>query len=215
MHRALFFATVFLLTACGGGAGSGSGTLYVSARFSSDGSTPSSQARVTVREAATTGSILNDCQVSVSGPKMPKVPINFVAASNDYRANGFGWDESLKLEVVRGSDRVEVSLQAPGFTVITAPAQDATVQKASGLKVTWRDSLAQPAHVVRVRLERAQIDRTLADDKFAFDVTADQLVVNDRESVYLERSNEVAPGGAAPGSVMTVTTTHAVQFRVE
>ncbi|MDP1829421.1 MAG: hypothetical protein Q8L48_39510 [Archangium sp.] len=199
-----------LLTACGG-----TGTLYVTARFSSDGSTPSSRARVTVREAASTGGLVTDAQVSVTGSKMPKTGLPFAMMSNDYRADGFGWDESLRLEVVRGTDRVEATVQSPGFTVITAPTQDGTVVKANGLLVTWRDAGNAPANIVRLRLEQADVDVTLADDKFQYRIGADPLVVTDRESVYLERSNEIAPEGGAPGSVISATTTHAIQFKVE
>lgn len=202
--------TSLLLTACGG-----TGTLYVTARFSSDGSTPSSRARVTVREAASYGGLVTDAQVSVTGSKMPKTGLPFAMMSNDYQASGFGWDESLRLEVVRGIDRVEATVQSPGFTVITAPTQDGTVVKANGLLVTWRDAGNAPANIVRLRLEQADVDVTLADDKFQHRIGADPLVVTDRESVYLERSNEIAPEGGAPGSVISATTTHAIQFKVE
>lgn len=212
MTRGLVLSTLtsLLLTACGG-----TGTLYVTARFSSDGSTPSSRARVTVREAASSGGLVTDAQVSVTGSKMPKTGLPFAMMSNDYRADGFGWDESLRLEVVRGNDRVEATVQSPGFTVITAPTQDGTVVKANGLLVTWRDAGNAPANIVRLRLDQADVDVTLADDKFQYRIGADPLVVTDRESVYLERSNEIAPPGGAPGSVISATTTHSIQFKVE
>ncbi len=202
--------TAVLLSACGG-----TGTLYVSARFSSDGSTPSSRARVTVREAATTGSLVLDAQVFVTGSKMPKTAIPFAMNSKDYRVDGFGWDESLRLEVVRGSDRVEATVQSPGFSVITAPTQDGSVVKANGLLVTWRDANNVPSDIARVQLQQADLDVTLADDKFQYRIGADPLVVNDRETVSLERSNELAPEGAAPGSLISATTTHAINFKVE
>ena len=202
--------TAVLLTACGG-----TGTLYVTARFSSDGSTPSSRARVTVREAASSGSLVVDAQVFVTGSKLPKTSIPFQMMQNEYRVEGFGWDETLRLEVVRGADRVEASVQSPGFTVITAPTQEGTVVKANGLLVTWRDAGNVPAGIARVVLQRADLDVTLADDKFQYRIGADPLVVSDNETVYLERSNEVAPEGAAPGSVLSATTTHAINFNVE
>ena len=208
--RVVSTLTAVLLSACGG-----TGTLYVSARFSSDGSTPSSRARVTVREAATTGSLVLDAQVSVTGSKMPKTGIPFAMNSMDYRVDGFGWDESLRLEVVRGSDRVEATVMSPGFSVITAPTQDGSVVKANGLLVTWRDANNVPSDIARVQLQQADLDVTLADDKFQYRIGADPLVVNDRETVYLERSNEIAPEGAAPGSVISATTTHAINFKVE
>ena len=212
MIRGFIVSTLaaLLLSACGG-----TGTLYVSARFSSDGSTPSSRARVTVREAATTGSLVLDAQVFVTGSKMPKTSIPFAMNSMDYRVEGFGWDESLRLEVVRGSDRVEATVQSPGFSVITAPTQDGSVVKANGLLVTWRDANNVPSDIARVQLQQADIDVTLADDKFQYRIGAEPLVVNDRETVYLERSNEIAPEGAAPGSIISATTTHAINFKVE
>ena len=211
MTRGLFITlTAALLSACGG-----TGTLYVSARFSSDGSTASSRARVTVREAASTGSIVEDAQVFINGSKLPRTGLPFAMGGNDYRAEGFGWDETLRVEVTRGSDRAELTVQSPGFSVITAPAQDGTVVKANGLLVTWRDSNNVPAGIARVRLERAQLDVTLADDKFQYRIGADALVVNDRETITLERSNEKAPEGSAPGSIISATTSHVIQFKVE
>jgi hypothetical protein len=212
MLRGLIVAVLAaLLPACGG-----TGTLYVTARFSTDGSTASSRARVFVREAASSGGLITDAQVFVTGGKLPKTSIPAaMMGGNDYRLDGFGWDESLRLEVVRGSDRLEATVQSPGFTVITAPVQDASVVKANGLLVTWRDAGNVPANIVRLRLERAMVDVTLADDKFQYRITTDPLVVTDRENLYLERSNEVAPAGGAPGSVLTATTTHSIQFKVE
>jgi hypothetical protein len=212
MTRGLVVTTLsaLLLSACGG-----TGTLHVVARFSSDGSTPSSRARVVVREAAGTGALVVDAQVFVTGSKMPKTAIPFAMQSMDYRVDGFGWDDSLRLEVTRGSDRVESTVQSPGFSVITAPTQDGTVVKANGLLVTWRDAGNVPANIARVQLQQADVDVTLADDKFQYRIGADPLVVSDREFVSLERSNEVAPEGAAPGSVITATTTHGIGFKVE
>ena len=199
-----------LLSACGG-----TGTLYVVARFSSDGSTASSRARVVVREAASTGSIVEDAQVFINGAKLPKTGLPFAMNSNDYRADGFGWDDNLRVEVTRGPDRSELTVQSPGFSVITAPAQDGTVVKANGLLVTWRDANNVPANIARVRLERAQLNVTLADDKFQYRIGAEPLVVTDRETVSLERSNENAPTGSAPGSIISAITTHVIQFKVE
>ena len=212
MTRGLVVSTLcaLLLSACGG-----TGTLYVTARFSSDGSTPSSRARVIVREAASTGGLVLDAQVFVTGSKMPKTAIPFAMGSMDYRAEGFGWDDSLRLEVTRGTDRVESTVQSPGFSVITAPTQEGTVVKANGLLVTWRDANNVPSNIARVQLDRSDVDVTLADDKFQYRISAEPLVVTDRETVYLERTNEVAPEGAAPGSVISATTTHNIAFKVE
>lgn len=212
MTRSLIVSTLTaaLLSACGG-----TGTLFVTARFSSDGSTPSSRARVTVREAASTGALVTDAQVFVTGSKMPRTSIAFAMNSMDYRADGFGWDESLRLEVVRGTDTLEATVRSPGFSVITAPTQDGTVVKANGLLVTWRDAGNVAADIARVRLEVADVDVTLADDKFQYRIGADPLVVTGRENVSLERSNEVAPEGGAPGSVITATTHHNISFVVE
>ena len=40
-------------------------------------------------------------------------------------------------------------------------------------------------------------------------------LVTDRETVSLDRSNESAPAGTAPGSIISATTTHVIQFKVE
>lgn len=212
MTRGILFTTLsaLLLSACGG-----TGTLWVQARFSSDGSTASSRAQVEVREAASSGSRVTDAQVFVTGSKMPKTAIPYAMMRNIYEASGFGWDESLRIEVVRGSDRVEATVQSPGFSVITAPTQEGTVVKANGLLVTWRDAGNVPANIVRVQLNRADYDVTLADDKFEHRIAADPLLVTPDEFIYLERSNQIAPEGGAPGSVITATTTHGIGFNVE
>jgi hypothetical protein len=159
--------------------------------------------------------LVKDATVTVSGFKAPKANVPYVEMNNEYRAEGFGWDELIRLEIVRGQDRVETAVASPGTTALTAPTTDATVQRASGLTVTWRDGNSQPANTVRLRLGQAMYDVTLADDKFEYAVPSDRLVVTDREDLYLERSNEVAPAGATAGSAMTVSTYHSARFRVE
>lgn len=204
------------LSACGGNnPGGGSGTLFVSARFATDGSPSSTSARVTIREAGPSGAIVKDATVSVSGSKAPKTNVPFVDMNNEYRADQFAWDDVIRLEVTRGTDRLEASVGSPGTTQITSPTTDATVRQANGLTISWRDSNTQPANTVRVRLNRAMVDVTLADDKFEYSVPFDKLVVADDENVYLERSNEVAPAGGTAGSAMSVTTYHSIRFKVE
>jgi hypothetical protein len=206
------------LSACGGtNPGSGSGTLFVSARFSTDGSPSNAAARITVREAGPAGAIVKDATVTVSGSKAPKTNVPFVDMNNEneYRATQIPWDDIIRLEIVRGSDRVEASVASPGTSQITFPTQDSTIRQANGLTVVWRDANNQPANTVRIRLNRAMVDSTLADDKFEFNVPFDKLVVADDEQINLERSNEVAPAGATPGSVMSVTTYHSIRFKIE
>ncbi|MBL8914780.1 MAG: hypothetical protein JNM17_29005 [Archangium sp.] len=216
MRFATAVLAVFTLCACGGNnPGSGSGTLFVSARFSTDGSPSASAARVTIREAGPFGALVKDATVNVSGSKAPKTNIPYVEMNNEYRVDQFPWDEIIRLEVTRGQDRVEGSVTSPGTSQITNPTNDGTVRQANGLTISWRDSNMQPANTVRVRMYRSMIDTTLADDKFEFNVAFDKLVVADDENVNLERSNEVALAGGTAGSAMSVTTYHSVRFRIE
>lgn len=219
MTRLVLLSTLAVLSACGGNesVGTGNNALFVWARFSTDGSTTSSNARVQVREGGAFGPLVKDATVTVAGTKLPKATIPFIEMSNEYRLDGFGWDETIMLEVSRGStgDKLEASVKPPGTSAITAPTTDSTNPISGGLKITWRDAGGAKANTVRVRMEQAQIDVTLPEDNGEYTVSQDKLIATDRESIYLERTNDVSLGGGTPGSVMSVTTYHSVRFRME
>ena len=216
-HLALALV-VALLAGCGGAvSGSGSQTLFVWARFSTDGSTNGSNGRVSIRSGGANGEVVTDATVSVSGPKQGKTQLvaDMVNNSTDYRAVGFPWDDTLNLEIIRGQERVEASVKSPGVTAITYPTNEGSITASGGLTITWTDANKEPANTVHISMERAMVNVTLADDKFSYTVPTDKLMTTDREGLNLERTNDVALLGGTPGSVMSVTTQHYVRFAVQ
>ncbi|MFZ5441734.1 MAG: hypothetical protein ACOZQL_17155 [Myxococcota bacterium] len=216
--RALLPAFALLVSACGyTSPGGGTGTLFVTARLTSEGSTASSRARVTVRAGSMSGAIVEDAEVSIRGGALQKTVVPFDRDSSQYRLDGFQWVEGLRLEVVRGSDLLDGSIDVPGETLITDPINDSTFRRADGqpLVVRWKDARGSPATTTGVRLEKAKLDRTIPQGIFEFRVEANELVANDKERVRVERSNEVTLAGGAAGSVLSAATDHSIEFRVE
>ena len=73
MTRTLLVTLAVLASSCGlTSPGGGSGTLYVVARLTSDGSTPGSQARVTVRQTGAWSTRQTALNGSIGGANMHK-----------------------------------------------------------------------------------------------------------------------------------------------
>lgn len=216
--RAPLLLTVLVLSACGyTSPGGGTGTLFVTARLTSEGSSSSSRARVTVRAGSMTGDVVGNAEVSIRGGALQKTVVPFDADSNQYRLDGFQWVEGFRLEVVRGSDLLDGSIDAPGESLITDPVNDSTFRRADAqpLIVRWKDARGGVATTTSVRLDKAKIDRTIPQGIFELRVEPSELTANDKERVRLERSNEVTLAGGRPGSVLSASTDHSIEFRVE
>jgi hypothetical protein len=199
--------------------GGGSGTLFVTARLSTDGSTSGSRARVTVRAGSMMGDVVRNAEVAIRGGPLNRTVVPFDDASQTFRLDGFTWPDGLRLEVVRGNDLLDGSVDAPGATEIIAPIGNTTFRKADGapLLVRWRDARGAGATSTSVHLDKAKIDQTIGPSGGAGELPIDaaSLVVDGQERVRVERTNEVALAGGASGSVLSASTEHQIEFKVE
>ncbi len=216
--RALLCGLAVLFSACGfTSPGGGTGTLFVTARLTSDGSTAGSRARVTVRQGSMTGDIVTNAQVAIRGGALDRTVLPFDDGPNQYRLDGFRWVEGFRLEVIRGNDLLDGAIDAPGASLITAPISDSTFRKADGqpLIITWKDDRGALARNTQVRLDKANVDRSIPEGVMELRVDPADLKVDAKEKVRLERSNEVNLAGGAAGSVLSASTNHEIEFRVE
>jgi hypothetical protein len=218
MRPVLFALACLTSLGCGyASPGGGSGTLFVTARLSSDGSTSGSRARVTVRSGSANGDIVRNAEVAIRGGPLARTVVPFDDGSNQFRLDGFTWPDGVRLEVVRGSDVLDGSIEAPGATVITDPVANTTFRKADGapLLVRWKDSRNAGATTTSLRIDKAKIDQSLGAGVLQTFIEANQLVVEDKEKVRVERTNEVTLAGGASGSVLSASTEHEIEFKVE
>ncbi|HEY0882153.1 MAG TPA: hypothetical protein VGD87_11510, partial [Archangium sp.] len=196
--------------------GGGTGTLFVTARLTSDGSTRGSSARVTVRQGSSNGDIVTNAEVAIRGGRLGRTIVPFDADRDQYRLDSFDWVEGFRLEVVRGNDLLDGSIEAPGQTLITSPVGNSTFRRADNqpLLIQWRDERGSPAAKTALRLDRAKIDRDVAPGIAVERIEVADLVVGD-EKVRVSRSNEVSLSGGASGSSLSASTEHEIEFKVE
>lgn len=215
MRRTLVGCAV-LLCACGyTSPGGGTGTLYVTARLTSDGSTSGSRARVTVRQGSSDGALIDDASVTIRGGALGPTPVPLAKNEHQYQLDGFTWVEGFRLEVTRGDDRLDGSIDAPGATLITNPVEDQVVKASEPFTVQWRDTRNAPAHDVHLRLQKADVDRTLEPGALDFHLDANALAPTGDETVRVERGNTVELAGGATGSELSAATSHQIHFKVE
>lgn len=218
MTRTLLVTLAMLASSCGlTSPGGGTGTLFVLARLSSDGSTSGSQARVTVRQGSATGDLVKNAEVAIRGGALGRTIIPYDDGKDQYRLDGFSWVEGFRLEVIRGNDLLDGSIEAPGATLITDPIGGSTYRRADGppLLIRWKDSRGALANNTNLRVEKAKIDRAIPTGVYEVLITPNELVVDDKEKIRVQRSNEVALAGGAPGSLLSAQTEHELEFRVE
>lgn len=197
--------------------GGGTRTLFVTARLTSDGSTSGSRARVTVRAASSSGDIVKDAEVAIRGGKLGRTIVPYDDARAQYQLDGLTWVEGFRLEVLRGTDMLDGSIEAPGASLIVEPISDSTYRRADGapLVVRWKDERGAIATSTQVRLDKAKIDRSVPPGTLELRFDPSELRVDNKERVRLERSNEVSLAGGAGGSTLSASTEHSIEFRVE
>lgn len=217
MTRSLLLTSAILASSCLTSPGGGTGTLFVTARLTSDGSTAGSSARVTVRAGSSSGELVKNAEVAIRGGSLGRTLVSYDDQRDQYRLDGFSWVEGFRLEVVRGNDLLDGAIEAPGATVITDPVSDTTYRRADGppLLIRWRDARGGAAGSTRLRMDKAKLDRAIPAGVFEVRVEARDLVVDDKEKVQVERSSEVQLAGGAPGSTLSASTEHEIEFRVE
>lgn len=217
MTRSLLISLAFLSSGCGlTSPGGGTGTLFVTAHLTSDGSTAGSRARITVRAGASSGDLVKNAEVAIRGGALGRTIVGYDDGKDQYRLDGFTWVEGFRLEVIRGSDKLDGSIEAPGATLITDPISNSTYRRADGapLLIRWKDERNSPASATQVHLDKANLDRSIPAGIFELRVDPNELRV-DKEKVRVERSNEVALAGGAPGSLLSAGTDHEIEFNVE
>ena len=209
---------LLLASSCGlTSPGGGTGTLFVTARLTSDGSTSGSRARVTVRSGSATGDLVTDAEVAIRGGALGRTIIPYDGQRDQYRLDSFTWVEGFRLEVIHGKDQLDGSIEAPGATLITDPIGGSTFRRADGppLLIRWKDSRGALANNTNLRVEKAKIDRAIPTGVYEVQIAPNELVVDDKENIRVQRSNEVALAGGAPGSLLSAQTEHELEFRVE
>jgi len=217
MTRSILLSLAVLSSACGlTSPGGGTGTLFVTARLTSDGSTRGSSARVTVRRGSSGGEFVRDAEVAIRGGRLGRTIVPFDSDRDQYRLDSFDWVEGFRLEVVRGNDLLDGSIEAPGQTLITSPVGNSTFRRADNqpLLIQWRDERGSPAVKTSLRLDKAKIDRDVPAGLAVERIEIDDLVVGD-EKVRVSRSNEVQLAGGASGSSLSASTEHEIEFKVE
>lgn len=216
MRFPLFIAALTLVGCGYTSPGGGTGSLYVTARLTSDGSTSGTRARITIRNSSSEGSFVENAEVALRGGPLARTVLRYVEDERQYQLDGFVWPDAIRLEVLRGADVLDGAIDAPGPTLITNPVSEQTVRRSDGpLLIQWRDQRNAVVENTHVRLQRADIDRALLGNPLDARVEPNELVVSTRENIRVERSNEVALVGGAAGSVMSAATVHDVDFNVE
>ena len=218
MTRSILISLALLSSGCGlTSPGGGTGTLFVTARLTSDGSTGGSRARITIRAGATTGDLVKNAEVAIRGGALGRTIVPYDDGKDQYRLDGFSWVEGFRLEVIRGSDQLDGSIEAPGATLITDPIANSTYRRADGapLVIRWKDDRgtarpARPRSTWRRRTSTAPSPRGSSSCG-----SSPTSCGCDKEKVRVERSNEVALAGGAPGSVLSAGTDHEIEFTVE
>ncbi|MDP1829911.1 MAG: hypothetical protein Q8L48_42005 [Archangium sp.] len=217
MTRSLLVASAILASSCLTSPGGGTGTFFVTARLTSDGSTAGSRARVTVRQGSSTGDLVKNAEVAIRGGSLGRTIVPYDDQRDQYRLDSFSWVEGFRLEVIRGNELLDGAIEAPGATLITDPISDSTYRRADGppLLIRWKDSRNAGASTTRLRLDKANLDKSIPSGVYEVRVDPNELVVSDKEKVRLERSNEVNLAGGVGGSVLSASTEHEIEFRVE
>lgn len=197
--------------------GGGTGTLFVTGRISGDGSTGGSRARVVVRQGSSSGAIVNNAEVAIRGGALARTILPFDSNREDYRLDGFLWVEGLRIEVIRGNDLLDGSIELPGATVITDPVANTTFSKAAAqpMLIRWKDARGAGPFTTSVNLDKAKLNPPVPSGALQIFVEPGSLVVDDKERVRVQRTNEVALAGGASGSTLSGTTEHEIEFKVE
>jgi len=155
--------------------------------------------------------------VAIRGGALGRTIVSYDDARDQYRLDGFTWVEGFRLEVIRGTDLLDGSIEAPGATSIIEPIANTTYRRAAGppLLIRWRDGRNAAASATQLRLDKANLDRAVAAGVSEVVIDPNELVVSDKEKVRVERSNQVSLAGGATGSTLSAGTQHEVEFTVE
>jgi hypothetical protein len=134
-----------------------------------------------------------------------KVALTYSAADQRWTGSADRYDEVYALDIASGSDQVAgVRVDGPDIHVFSQPVEDATVDAAAPIAISWdRD---QPADATAMWAEA--FDWFEVSDTGSYALAAGALRLDKTQirehTLRLARSNTVAPAGATPGSRWTV-----------
>lgn len=212
---------LLVLTGCGGSdPGGGTKTLYIEANAVSDGSANGTSLSVVIRSGSSNGNFVQDAQVTMIGDKGSNYTLDFagIFGIGGYGKSGFAWEPGWRLKIVRGADRAEGYLSAPGLTTITNPTASTTYNHTDQqpLTVRWRDESGKSAQTVEVKLKNARYDQVRSEDRGAYDIPVGTWgQASSDEQLTVTRTNSVALAGGVDGSVFKASTTASVRFQVQ
>jgi hypothetical protein len=211
---------LLLLVACGGSdPGAGTQTFYVEAEGQSDGSTDGTFLQVLVKQGSSSGDIVSDATVELTGEKGTQHVLTWVGVFGigAFRKNNIIWEAGWRLRITRGSDRVEAYLNAPGITTLQEPAAGSTFNRAEGrpLVVRWKDESGHSAQTFSVDTQRADYSIARAEDPGLVQLEASRLVASTDERITVKRTNEVKLNGGVVGSYFRATTKADVRIIVQ
>jgi hypothetical protein len=193
--RTLALATAVLLGACGsdGGTdpGSGTHTLFVDGRVSSDGG--GAEIRITVRRA---GVDVPDAVVTVESNDQ-EITLAYDAGDGEYRGFMPLWGSYYAIDVRAGDDHLDGSITAPEPAILVTPdptiAIDARTAPGGVVRLEWDGDSADSVRVKSADFEYRGADEGRVDMPATF-------LKEDQQDLEISRDNTVILAGGTAGS---------------
>ena len=174
---------------------------------------------VIVKQGSSQGSFVSDASVTMTSDRGNEIVLPWVGflGMGSYSKSNFVWEPGWKLKIVRGTDRLEAYLHAPGVTTILEPTPNSTFNRADGmpLVVRWKDESGRGAQSFQIEVKRADYNQARPDDPGLFQLPTTRLVPSNDEAITVERTNEVKLNGGVPGSTFQAFSKAEVKFTVQ
>lgn len=216
--KRIALSTLLALCACSASSvGGGTQRLFVTADLDGDGSNAGARIVVQVRKGNESGELLDDAEVVIRGGKLKATTVPYDATLRDYRLTGFMWEPALRLEVTRGKDWLDASIDVPGATLVTSPLDGSNYVKGDRqpLIVEWKDEHHIGSATTAVHLQHSGIDRPLPAGTYNLVLEPDELIRGNDEQLLIERRVSVDLFGGALNSRLSAGTTKTVTFNIE
>ncbi len=193
--------------------GSGTKTLYAGIELDlaalGGGGTPNAGLTVVLARGTLGGASVSGAAVTLTAADGVTVTAAEEAATpGSYQASGFVWKPSWHVQISAGSDQLQLTLAAPGATMITSPAQGATVA-AGPVALQWTDAWGAQADNVWAECCGNPTVKLTDSGSGTIPVEAPGGEV----TVY--RQNALVPGGGAAGSLATAETSYGVYLQAQ
>lgn len=222
MNRILFVSLAFAITACGQSgtaldhnrAGSGSGTLQVSAAVdaSNDSNNPMTNFQVDLADGI--GNPVSSAIVTVHNRDFQDVTLVEASAGSGHYVNSraaissadFGLDVSHPTKgAVTG-----VVVGNPGMHLIKAPSASAIVAASVPMAISWTTPIASQSASVETR----DFAQTLVPDTGTYTIPGASNPASTNQTLKVRRYNTVNIAGGIIGSQMSVTSKASVSYIV-